>query len=113
MTMSDTTRPATVATGHLALTTELRDRIRERLLGDLDIATRRLERGDLDGDERPDPASIIDVTETIRAALVKLDAGYYGVCETCEGPIPFERLDAIPAVRNCVSCQARPQSLLG
>lgn len=112
MTISDTTRPKTVATGHLVLTTELRDRIREQLLGLLDSATRQLDRDDNDGGARPGPGALIETTEAIQAALVKLDAGYYGVCETCEGPIPFERLDSLPAVRNCVSCQSRPQPLV-
>ena len=111
MAMSDTSRPETVATGHLVLTEELRDQIRERLLGMLDDTTRRLERDD--GGDRPDPRALLDAIEAIRAALVKLDAGYYGVCEMCEGPIPFERLDAIPNVRSCVTCQTRQQPLVG
>jgi hypothetical protein len=112
MTMSDETRPATVATGHLVLTAELRDRIREQLLGMLDSTHRRLARDNGDGLARPGPGELVDATEAIQAALVKLDAGYYGVCETCERPIPFERLEAIPAVRNCVSCQAQPRPLV-
>ena len=112
MTMPDTSGPATVAAGYLVLTEELRDQIRERLLGMLDSATRRLER-DGEGEERPDPAELVDAIEAIRTALVKLDAGYYGVCEVCEEPIPFERLDAIPSVRCCVTCQVRPRRLVG
>ena len=111
MAMSDTCRPATVATGHLVLTEELRDQIRERLLGMLDSTTRRLERDDRE--ELVDPAELTDAIEAIRGALVKLDAGYYGVCEMCEGPIPFERLDAIPSVRHCVRCQTRPGPIVG
>lgn len=111
MSMSDTSRPATVATGHLVLTEELRDQIRERLLGMLDGTTRRLERNE--GEERPGAIELIDAIEAIRGALVKLDAGYYGVCEMCERPIPFERLDAIPSVRHCVACQTRRQPLVG
>lgn len=112
MTMSDTSRPESVATGHLVLTTELRDRIQERLLGLLDSATRRLSHADSEGEERADPGALIETIEGVQAALVKLDAGYYGVCETCEGPIPIERLDALPAVRTCASCQARPKQLV-
>ena len=111
MAMSDTSRPATVATGHLVLTDELRDQIRERLLGMLDSTTRRLERDN--GEVLVDPGELIDAIEAIRGALVKLEGGYYGVCEMCEGPIPFDRLDAIPSVRNCVTCQARRQPLVG
>jgi RNA polymerase-binding transcription factor DksA len=109
--MSDTSRPATVATGHLVLTEELRDQIRERLLGMLDSTSRRLERNE--GEKRTGAIELIDAIEAIRGALVKLDAGYYGVCEMCEEPIPFERLDAIPSVRHCVACQTRRQPLVG
>jgi hypothetical protein len=113
MTTSDITPPSTVTTGHLVLTHELCDRIRERLLGMLDLTTRRLERSRLDEENQPDPAGLIEEAESIRSALVKLDAGYYGICETCEQPIPFERLDAIPSVRNCVPCQQEPRGLMG
>jgi DnaK suppressor protein len=46
-------------------------------------------------------------------ALSRLDAGTYGVCESCESPIPFERLEAIPTARSCVSCQGQRRGLLG
>jgi len=112
MTMSDISNPETVAAGHLVLTEELREQIRERLLGMLDSAARRVEREDSE-EEHPDPAELIEATEAIQAALFKLDAGFYGICETCEAQIPFERLDAVPSARNCVTCQQRPRPLLG
>jgi len=37
-------------------------------------------------------------------ALRRFDAGTYGVCERCAGPIPAERLAARPAARTCVGC---------
>jgi len=112
--MSDEIQPTTVAAGHLGFSEELRDQIRERLLGLLDAATRRLERAEADvGDEPVDTAEFLESTEAIRVALVKLDAGYYGVCETCEQAIPYERLDALPSVRTCVRCVPGPRSLLG
>jgi RNA polymerase-binding protein DksA len=40
----------------------------------------------------------------IAAALEKLDAGTYGVCETCGEPIGEERLEARPAVKTCIDC---------
>ncbi len=109
MSVSDASRPATVTTGHLVLTEELREQIHERLLGMLDSTNRRLERH---GDDAPDHAGLVDAAEAISAALVKLDAGYYGVCEMCEEPIPFERLDAVPSARLCMTCQARPRPLV-
>lgn len=37
-------------------------------------------------------------------ALARLDAGGYGVCERCGGPIPAERLGVRPFARTCVGC---------
>jgi RNA polymerase-binding transcription factor DksA len=111
--MSEQTEPATVVAGHLVLTEELREQIRERLLGMLDVEVHRRDRaGHTDGEPRG-PGERYDATESIRAALLKLDAGYYGICEACEGPIRVDRLDAIPHARQCVTCQQRPRSLLG
>ena len=39
--------------------------------------------------------------QNIENALVKIEQGTYGVCETCAGPIEDERLDANPAARTC------------
>ena len=38
------------------------------------------------------------------AAQARLDAGTFGICERCGGPIPFERLQVRPEVRFCVPC---------
>lgn len=45
-------------------------------------------------------ASIADIDR----ALGKLDAGTYGVCESCGVTIPETRLDALPATTRCVAC---------
>jgi len=36
------------------------------------------------------------------AALERMDKGTYGRCETCNQPIPFDRLEANPAALTCV-----------
>jgi RNA polymerase-binding transcription factor DksA len=42
-------------------------------------------------------------------ALVRLDHGDYGRCESCGEPIPPERLEVRPAASTCVRCaSARP-----
>ena len=41
----------------------------------------------------------------IDAALDRLETGHYGVCLSCEEPIPGRRLDAIPWATYCVPCQ--------
>ena len=42
----------------------------------------------------------------IQDALARMRRGAYGVCETCENPIPVERLRKLPYARLCVGCQA-------
>ena len=40
----------------------------------------------------------------IDSAARRLEADTYGLCESCGVAIPFERLEAIPHARTCVSC---------
>jgi DnaK suppressor protein len=42
----------------------------------------------------------------VRAAIERLDAGRYGICERCGKDISARRLDALPYVTLCVDCQA-------
>lgn len=42
--------------------------------------------------------------EAIDRALGELDAGTYGRCSVCGGPIGVERLLALPGVDTCVGC---------
>ena len=37
-------------------------------------------------------------------ALARVDAGTYGYCIDCDGPIPLERLRALPATSRCLGC---------
>ena len=46
----------------------------------------------------------------VEAALGRVDAGSYGVCERCGSPIGAARLDALPAARLCISCAQDPPS---
>ncbi len=55
-------------------------------------------------------ASSLSETERARLllveqALIRVDKGGYGECETCEKSIPVARLKALPFARLCVSCQ--------
>jgi DnaK suppressor protein len=43
----------------------------------------------------------------IQAALARIDAGTYGICDTCGEMISAERLTAMPMARRCISCQER------
>jgi RNA polymerase-binding protein DksA len=43
----------------------------------------------------------------IDAAIRRLDAGTYGVCEGCGEPIGEGRLGARPVARSCIQCAAQ------
>jgi DnaK suppressor protein len=40
-------------------------------------------------------------------ALRRMADGGYGRCDRCTGPIPVERLEAVPHARFCVPCQQK------
>jgi DnaK suppressor protein len=60
--------------------------------------------------ERQHAAALLDATRTqlaaIEAALLRLQAGTYGICERCGQPIGDERLAARPAAVTCIRCAA-------
>jgi DnaK suppressor protein len=43
----------------------------------------------------------------IDAALARIAAGTYGICEDCAQPIDRARLEAAPAAARCVNCQRK------
>ena len=45
-----------------------------------------------------------EAIEEIEAALIRIENGSYGTCQSCRWPIPFERLEAIPQVLFCAPC---------
>jgi DnaK suppressor protein len=60
--------------------------------------------------ERSQLGALVDqaqerVTE-IDAAIQRLDAGTYGVCEKCGQQIAADRLEARPLARTCMECVA-------
>lgn len=42
----------------------------------------------------------------IRSALARIDAGTFGICESCGEKIPEARLKLVPHARSCVNCAA-------
>jgi DnaK suppressor protein len=44
--------------------------------------------------------------EMIDVAVAKIEAGTYGLCETCGKQIPEERLEALPHAALCVTCKS-------
>mgnify|MGYP003636564760 CR=1 FL=1 len=49
--------------------------------------------------------SEINLVKKIEHALDRIDKGTYGICESCDGEISQERLDAKPSVSLCIDCQ--------
>ena len=101
---------ATVAEQRAALAAE-RDRVTSELAaigvdrgsyddGFADSGQVTAERGEVDALV----GSLRDTLNEIESALEKLDAGSYGLCEVCGGPIGEARLEAMPAARLCISC---------
>jgi RNA polymerase-binding protein DksA len=50
-----------------------------------------------------------DMLDQIERALVKIDDGTYGVCESCGNAIGKGRLQAFPRATLCVSCKEREE----
>ncbi len=50
-----------------------------------------------------DVISFSDIDE----ALEKIEAGSYGICSTCDQPIPEARLDVLPFAKFCVECLSK------
>jgi RNA polymerase-binding transcription factor DksA len=61
--------------------------------------------------ERQHTAALLDQAQqqlaAVDAALARLAAGRYGVCDRCGQPIGEDRLAARPAALTCVRCAAR------
>src|SRR5215510_12949708 len=43
----------------------------------------------------------------LEEAIAKLDAGEYGVCESCHTAIADARLEAMPTARLCMTCASQ------
>jgi DnaK suppressor protein len=48
-----------------------------------------------------------DLLDQSERALARIDAGTYGVCESCAQPIGKARLQAFPRATLCVACKQR------
>jgi DnaK suppressor protein len=40
----------------------------------------------------------------LQEAFRRLEAGTYGLCVSCDGEIPFERLHVVPETPTCTAC---------
>ncbi len=48
-----------------------------------------------------------DYLDYLEEALQRIDAGTYGACRTCQGPIGKARLEAVPTATQCIECKKR------
>ena len=102
---------------------QLRQQTRQRLVrltGDFDGVVATSQNSNADDEHGPEGATIAfersqlaslvrqahDHLAEIDAAVARLDAGVYGVCETCGRPIAADRLEARPVARTCIECEA-------
>ena len=56
--------------------------------------------------------SAVEAIEEFEDALVRLDDGRYGTCQSCGRPIPTERLEVLPQTRFCAACPTAADSRL-
>jgi RNA polymerase-binding transcription factor DksA len=61
------------------------------------------ERGELDAIA----GTLTDSLQEVEDALVKLEDGTYGRCESCGNEIAQARLEAKPAARLCIACASK------
>jgi len=100
------TDPVRIAELRLALNEQCRFRI-EQLT---ELAARAENQSTNAGDPRDEVADALQAgamsaLAEIAAALVRMDVGRYGRCETCGVAIPLERLEILPMAALCMRCQ--------
>ena len=93
-----------------------RDALRRALAGDLSLLKELREQstGDvvdfaLDSAQDEISSQLAEVESrelaSIDNALERMREGTYGLCESCNDPIPFARLQALPYAVTCIQCQ--------
>ena len=48
-----------------------------------------------------------DYLDYLDEALERIEAGLYGICRTCKGPIDQARLEAVPTATQCIDCKKK------
>jgi RNA polymerase-binding transcription factor DksA len=99
------------------LSPEQLNRLRRLLLEELTLQHSRAVELQDPPDMEPDLAEVLllrcqESIEEIEEALRLLDDGAYGLCSNCGAAIRYERLEAVPAARRCVSCQSGREHVL-
>lgn len=47
----------------------------------------------------------------VRSALIRVDAGIYGICSDCQEDITVRRLTAVPWTASCIVCRQAADSM--
>lgn len=55
----------------------------------------------------------LEEIQDIEAALERIKNGAYATCVDCSDAIGFERLDAYPTAKRCITCQSRRENRRG
>lgn len=56
-------------------------------------------------------SSEADLLQMIEESLKKIETGKYGICESCNKPIPKARLHAVPYAKYCIKCQRQQEGI--
>ncbi|HET7752414.1 MAG TPA: TraR/DksA family transcriptional regulator [Anaeromyxobacteraceae bacterium] len=66
-----------------------------------------------DWESTPSPLSESERRELddIEHALRRIEAGHYGMCLSCGGPLGMQRLRAIPEARYCLTCSGQRETV--
>jgi DnaK suppressor protein len=92
----------------------LEEAIREDVsaIGDISRLPTHLADNDADGIDQNIALAATEegLLEQVEAALTRIEQGDYGRCQSCEGPIPAARLEALPYTAFCVSCAAASEA---
>lgn len=54
--------------------------------------------------------NVRDMLERVNLALERVEAGTYGVCDTCGEPIGSDRLKALPYADMCIDCKRKEEA---
>lgn len=108
---------------HLALilrerNLQLREKIRDELLGQSDASHRELGVNGADSGDEAMAAVLIDSDadrigrqireiRDIEAAQKRIVDGSFGFCIDCTGDIGYQRLAAYPAAKRCIACHGK------
>ncbi len=97
-----------------------RDALRQALAGDLSLLQQlRQESGDvidaaIDNSYEDVSSQMVEVESRelvfIQQALVRIEAGTYGRCESCNAVISAARLQVLPYATMCIKCQRESEA---